>query len=150
MKAKDIMTRDVITVKPDTSVNEFGKLLMEKHISGAPVVDESGRLYGIVTESDLINRERPLHIPTVVRIFDAIIPLERYSQMEKEIEMMTSMYVGQICSREVITIDEETTIQEIAEIMIVQKKHLIPVMKDGVIAGIVAKKDIIKATSGQY
>ena len=149
MKAKDIMTRDVITVHPETSVEEVGRLFIERHISGAPVIDEAGHLYGIITESDLINRERPFHIPTIVQILDAIIPLTRYSQIEKEIEQAASMFVGQICTREVITVDEETTVQELAEIMTVQKKHLIPVVKEGKIAGIIAKRDIIRAISGR-
>jgi predicted transcriptional regulator len=148
VKAKDIMQKDVITVHPDTSVEELGRLFIEKNISGAPVIDENGDLYGIVTENDLISQNTQFHIPTILRIFDAIIPLVSNSTMEKEIKKMTASTVGEICSREVFTIDEERTLEDIATIMSDQGLHLIPVIKDDKLVGIIGKKDIIRGVSG--
>lgn len=73
MKAKEIMTTDVITVRPDTTVKDLAKLFAERHISSVPVVDNEGLLVGIVSESDLIEQDKNLHIPTVVSIFDWVI-----------------------------------------------------------------------------
>ncbi len=148
VKAKDIMQKDVITVSPDTSVEDLGRLFIEKNISGAPVIDESGDLYGIVTENDLISQNTQFHIPTILRIFDAIIPLISSSRMEKEIKKMTASTVGEICSREVFTIDEEKTLEDIATIMTDKGIHLMPVVTDNKLVGIVGKKDIIRGVSG--
>ncbi len=148
VKAKDIMQKDVITVSPDTSVEDLGRMFIEKNISGAPVVDGNGDLYGIVTENDLISQNTQFHIPTILRIFDAIIPLVSSSRMEKEIQKMTASTVGEICSREVFTIDEEKTLVDIATIMTDKGIHLMPVVKDNKIVGIVGKKDIIRGVSG--
>jgi CBS domain-containing protein len=148
VKAKDIMKRDVVTVHPDTSVEELGRLFIEKDISGAPVIDEEGNLFGIVTEGDLISTEKGFHIPTVIRIFDAFIPLESDAKVEKEIKKMAATKVSEICSREVVTVDEDTDIGEIATIMSEKRIHLIPVVSEGRIEGIIGKKDVIRTIAG--
>ncbi len=147
-RARDIMKREVITVNPDTSVEELGRLFIEKDISGAPVVDDSGDLYGIVTENDLISKERRFHIPTIIRIFDAVIPLKSDAEVEKEIRKMAATTVRDICTRDVVTVDEETPLNDIATIMTEKKIHLLPVLKEGRLAGIIGKKDVIRAIAG--
>lgn len=71
-KAKDIMTPGVVTVSPGTTVEELGRLFIEKGISGVPVVDKEQNLFGVVTENDLIKRSGRFHIPTIIRLFDEI------------------------------------------------------------------------------
>lgn len=141
------MKTDVTTVKAGMSVEELGRLFIEKGISGAPVTDDSGRLVGIVTENDLISRSKRLHIPTMLRIFDAVIPLEGTGAMEREIRKMTGLLVSEICTKDVTTISEDTTIEEIATIMSERRVHLLPVVKDGKVAGIVGKREVIKGIS---
>ncbi len=148
LKARDIMNRDVVTVRPDTSVEELGRLFIEKDIPGAPVVDEDGTLYGIVTENDLISKEKRLHIPTIIRVADAFIPIESDARVEQEIRRMAATSVGEICTRDVITVDEDTPVADIATIMTEKKIHLLPVLSDGRLVGIIGKKDVIRAISG--
>ncbi len=147
LTAKDIMTREVITVGPRTTVEELARLLMEHHISGAPVVDETGGLVGIVTENDLINREKRLHIPTVVQIFDAFIYLESSKKFEEDLKKMVGVRVGDICNPDVVTIEEDTTLTDIATIMTEKDVDLLPVMSGGRLVGIVGKEDVLKAFS---
>src|SRR5512147_1429878 len=104
LTAKDIMTKDVVTVKPDTSIEDLASLLVEHRISGVPVVDDSGNLYGIVTENDLISRNKRLHIPTVVSFLDAAIYLESSKKFKEEVKRLTATRVGDICAKKVITI----------------------------------------------
>jgi len=108
LKAKDIMKTDVITVSPETTVEELGRLLIKNRISGAPVLDTTNKLVGIVTENDLIKQNTRFHIPTLLRLFDAIIPLEGFRSVEDEIKRMSASTVAEICARDVITIDPET------------------------------------------
>ncbi|MGC2424993.1 MAG: CBS domain-containing protein [Nitrospirota bacterium] len=147
LTAKDIMTREVITVGPQTTVEELARLLMEHHISGAPVVDDTGALVGIVTENDLINREKRLHIPTVVQIFDAFIYLESSKKFEEDLKKMVGAKVGDICNPDVVTIDEDTTLTDIATIMTEKDVDLLPVMSGEKLVGIVGKEDVLKAFS---
>jgi CBS domain-containing protein len=149
LTAKEIMTKDVITVKPDTSIEELASLLVEHQISGAPVVDDSGNLYGIVTENDLISRSKRLHIPTVVSFLDAAIYLESSKKFEQEVKRLTATKVGEICTRKVVTISEDTPIVDIATTMDEKKVYLLPVVRNGKVLGIVGKRDMVKAAARQ-
>ena len=148
LKAADIMKKDVLTVPPDMTVEELGRLFIEKDISGAPVMDKDERLCGIVTENDLISRNKRLHIPTVLRLFDAFIPLEGSRTVENEIKKISAAVVSEICITEVLTVDEDTPLEEIATIMSERKVHLLPVLKAGKLVGIVGKHEIIKGIAG--
>lgn len=143
LKAKDIMTSDVITVKKTTTLEELARIIMQHHISGAPVVDDEGNLKGIVTENDLISKNRRLNIPTILRLFDAFIPLGT-SSLENEIKRIAASTVEDIYTKEVVIIDEETTLENIATIMAEKKIHILPVTKKGQLVGIIGKKDLIK------
>jgi CBS domain-containing protein len=149
LKAKDIMNTTVITVTPDTSVEELGRLLIGKGVSGVPVVDERQQLVGIVTENDLIRQNERFHIPTLLRIFDAFIPLQGSASIEAEIKRMSASKVSEICTRKVITVDPETPVQDIATIMSEKSVHLLPVMSSGKLVGIIGKMDIIRGTVGE-
>ena len=149
LTAKDIMTRDVLSVRPDTSIEELSSILVKNEISGVPVVDDSGALYGIVTENDLISRNKRLHIPTVVSFLDAAIYLESSKKFEQEVKRLTATRVGDICSRKVVTITEDTTVIDIATIMSEKKVDLLPVLRGGKVVGIVGKRDMVKAVARQ-
>ena len=149
LTAKDIMTKDVVTVTPDTSIEELANRLVKNEISGVPVVDESGALYGIVTENDLISRNKRLHIPTVISFLDAAIYLESSKRFEEEVKRVSATKVGDICSKKVISITEDTTIVDIATIMDEKKVHILPVVKKNRVVGIVGKRDIVKAVARQ-
>jgi CBS domain-containing protein len=149
LTAKDIMTRNIVTVKPETSIEELASLLVTNQISGVPVVDDSGALYGIVTENDLISRNKRLHIPTVVSFLDAAIYLESSRKFEEEVKRVAATKVGDICVRNVVTITEDTTVVDIATIMAEKKVHLLPVIKTGKVVGIVGKRDMVKAVARQ-
>ncbi len=140
--AKDIMTADVITAKPATTVEELARILIEHKISGTPVVDDGNRLVGIVTEHDLIRKNKRFHIPTMIRLFDAYFLLDS-DKVEDDIKKMVAITVDEICNKEVVSITEDTTLEEIATIMSEQNIHLLPVLNNGVVVGIVGKADVV-------
>jgi len=144
LKAKDIMTTDVITVNQTTTIEDLAQILMEHKISGVPVIDDNGDLIGIVTENDLISQNKRLHIPTVMRLFDAYVMLESPSKIEKEIKKMAAITVNDIYVKKVITVTEDTQVEDIATIMSDKKVHLIPVVEGKKIRGIIGKMDLIK------
>lgn len=143
--AKDIMTKEVITVTTDVTIEGLARIFTKHDISGAGVVDEDGKLIGIVTENDLIKMEQRLHIPTVINIFDAVIYLGSSKRFEEDIKRMAATKVEDIFKKDVVTISESSTIEEIATIMSEKNIHHLPVVKKGKLVGIVGKKDIVKA-----
>ena len=147
MKTKDIMTKEVVTVKPEMTIEELARLFTRHDISGAPVLDEAGGLIGIVTENDLIKMEQRLHIPTIITIFDAVIYLGSSKKFEDDLKRMAATKVSDIYKRDVITITENTTLEEVATIMCEKDIHHLPVVKKGKLMGIVGKKDIVRAIS---
>ena len=144
LKASDIMSTDVISVKKETSLKDLARLLYEHHINGAPVLDDDGVLIGIICESDLIRKNKKLHIPTVVTLFDAVFYLESPKKFEKELERINAAKVEDLYTTEVVIVEKETPIDEIATIMAEKKMYTIPVMDGGRLVGIVGKADLIR------
>jgi CBS domain-containing protein len=145
LRAKDIMTRTVHSVTADTDVEELARLFVTKGVSAMPVLDEAGCLEGVVTETDLVEQDKPLHIPTVISIFDWVLYLESEKNFREEVEKITARKVGEICTREVVTCTPDTPVSEIAALMIEKKAHLIPVVEEKKVVGVVARLDIIRA-----
>lgn len=150
MQAKDIMTKKVFTVYPEMSIPEVAQFLLQNKISGAPVVDKNDKLIGIITEDDLIFQDKKVHIPTVINVLGAVIYLESFKHFEKELEKIMGAKVADIMVKNVVTIKEETPIQDIATMMIEKNKHLFPVVRDNSIVGIVGKADVVKALAQGY
>ena len=143
-KAQDIMTKNVITATPATSVTELAQLLASHNIGGVPVLDSSDTLLGVVTESDLIDQKKKIHIPTVVTILDSVFYLENPDKMEKEMKKIAGSTVGDIYSKDPVTVEEDTFIDEIATLMAEKNVHTLPVMRGDTLVGFIGKKDIIK------
>jgi len=144
LKAKDIMTTEVITVDENRSVKELAKILAENKISGVPVVDNQGKIVGIVTESDLIDRAKKVHIPTVMRLFDSFVFLESPERMEKDLKKMAALTVRDICNKKIVSVTPATPLDELATLMSENKVHTIPVLDNDKLVGIIGKTDIIR------
>jgi CBS-domain-containing membrane protein len=144
LTAADVMTRDVITVKKETTIRELAELFARHRISIAPVVDDSGAMIGIVTETDLVEQDKNLHIPTVISLFDWVIYLESDKKFEKELKKMTGQTVGDIYTQSVKTVAPTAPLSDLADIMSSGKMHAIPVLEDKKVVGIVARIDLIR------
>ncbi len=149
IKARDIMTTDVITVHESMSVRDLARLLAEKKISGAPVVNDHGALVGVVTESDLIDQVKRVHIPTVMALFDAFLFLENPDRLEQDLKKMAASTAGEICSKNPVTVGPDTPLDELATRMSEDGIHTLPVMDEGRITGIIGKTDIIRSMARQ-
>ena len=144
LTAQDIMTSTVITVAEDANVRELAALFLSNNISGAPVVNGQGTVVGVVTESDLIFQNKKVHLPTAVAILDAFLFLESPGKTEKELKKIAASRVGDICSRELISVTPETGLDELATLMAEKKVHTLPVMEGDALVGIIGKSDIIR------
>ncbi len=116
--AKSIMTKDIITVKDHTPVREAIAILVEKKISGLPVVTDDNKLVGLITEKDLLRL-----------IFTGEVDLG---------------IVADYMTRDVVALDEETDLLDVCEYLIDMNYKRIPILKDGRLAGIISRRDMIR------
>lgn len=144
LTARDIMNREVITITDDATIKELARVLSIHQISGVPVIDDKGKLVGVVTESDLIYQTKKVHIPTVITILDSVFYLENPDKMEDEMKKMAGTKVKDILTSKPVTVTEETPLDEIATIMAEKNMHTLPVVNKDILVGVIGKKDIIR------
>ncbi len=145
LTARDIMTKEVVSVTTDTSIEDLAKTFVSSGHSSFPVLDGSGKLIGIVSETDLIEQQKPLHIPTVIALFDWVFYLESEKNFKHEVDRITATTVGEICSRNPVTCTPDTDVRELAGLMSQKKVHLLPVIDAGRMVGVVARLDLIRS-----
>jgi len=144
LKAKDIMTRDVVFIEAGMRITDVAKLLLERHINGAPVVDEKGRLVGIICQSDLIAQQKKIPVPSVFNLLDTFIPITSPGKIEKEIRKISAVNASEAMTPNPVTVEPETGIEEIAALMVNKGFHTIPVVDKGKVVGIIGKEDILR------
>ena len=142
--AKDIMTADVITTTSNQSIKELSELFVKHKINGVPVVDGNGEVIGVVTQGDLIEQQKNLHIPTVIALFDAVLFMESAKKFEEEAKKLTGKTVDDIYHRNPITVTPSTEVNEVATLMAEKDVHTVPVVSGGKLVGIIGKIDVIK------
>ena len=144
LKVKDIMTREVITVSPETEIVQATKLLLENRINGVPVMDETGKLVGILCQSDLIAQQKKLPIPSFFTLLNGLIPLISKKQIEKQVQKIAAITVAQAMTPNPVTVQPDINIEEVAALMVDRNFHTIPVVDKGKLVGIVGKEDILR------
>lgn len=145
MLARDVMQTDVRTVRPQTTVQEVAELLSDASYSGLPVVDENRRLVGIITTADLLARAQRLDVPTFFPFIGGIVYLQSPRKFEEQLRKATGEAVADVMTTDLVTVAEETPVQEIATLMVERKINRVPVVKEGRLVGIVARDDIVRA-----
>jgi CBS domain-containing protein len=145
LKVKDIMTREVITVSPETEIVQATKLLLENRINGVPVTDATGKLVGILCQSDLIAQQKKLPIPSFFTLLNGLIPLISKKQLEKQVQKITAITVAQAMTPNPVTVHADMNIEEVAALMVDRNFHTIPVVDEGKLVGIVGKEDMLRA-----
>lgn len=142
---EEVMTPNPETVKPETPLKEAIKLLVEKHISGLPVVNEVGKLVGIISESDLMWQETGVETPPYIMILDSVIYLENPARHDKEIHKALGQIVKEVMSDKPITIKPHQTLKQAAHLMHEKKIRRLPVVNsDEQVIGIITQGDIIR------
>lgn len=107
MLVKNVMTKDVLTVRPDEKVDKVARLLVDNRISGVPVVDDQHRVVGIITEKDLMIKATELKVPFYLTLFDSIIFLENPIRFNNDLKKYTATYVKEAMTSKVITVPED-------------------------------------------
>jgi len=140
MKVKEIMTMDVITVGPGASIQEAARLMVDHGVSGLPVLDDDGVLVGIISEGDLILRQKLRErIPWWHRFF------ANAEQLAQEYRKAHGTTVGEVMTHAVISVGPELPIESAALVLDQHRIRRVPVVADGQLVGIVSREDLIKA-----
>jgi CBS domain-containing protein len=124
-------------------VTQAARILVEKRINGAPVVDRAGRLRGILCQSDLITAQKKIRLPSVFTLLDGLIPLGTQS-FEREMEKLSAVSVAQAMTPDPVTVTPDTPLEEIASLMVERKFHTVPVVEGNRLVGVVGKEDVLR------
>ena len=146
MRAMDVMTTNVITVVPDTSVQALATLLSERGISGVPVVDKDGRLVGIVSEGDLLHRAETGTERRIQRRRSRWLDTFAADQeAARDYVKAHGRSVQEIMTREVISVSDTTELADIATLLETKRIRRVPVVRDGKLVGIVSRANLVRA-----
>lgn len=147
-----LTARDVMNAQPpfcdvDAPIREIAKRFADEALTGLLVVDEDRRLMGVITEEDLIDQQRQLHMPTAIALFDMVIPLGE-GRFERELERMQALKAADLMSRDVQTVAPDTEASMIASMMSEKDVHHLPVLENDAVIGLISRHDLIKAMAG--
>jgi CBS domain-containing protein len=145
---RDIMDPDPPTVRPDSPVEEVVRTLRDHELPGVPVVDDEGKVVGIVTESDLVlpDDEGDLHIPHYINLFGGTIFLEPLSRFEDRLRKAFASKAGDMMTRDPDVVRPDTTVQEAARLIHESGHNRLPVVdEDGRLVGVVTRVDVLGA-----
>ena len=139
MKVRDIMTTDPISVRGDTRLKEAARIMVGNNVSGLPVIDDTGRLIGIVTEGDFLRQEASRDRPYRLSLLDALFG-------EGETEALVAETVAEVMTEKVATIGPDATIGEAARVMSARRVKRLPVVEGGgALVGIISRSDVVSA-----
>jgi len=142
LRVGDVMETGWPTLGPEQTVEDVIKLFAESGISGAPVV-EGGELVGIVTEGDLIFQDAEIKAPGFLEILGGVIPLGNWDEYRQEALKSAGVTVGEVMTRDVITIPPDASLAEAATIMAEERIKLLPVAEEDRLRGVVTRMDIL-------
>jgi CBS domain-containing protein len=145
MNASDVMTRNILSVRPDATITEAIRLMLDNRISGLPVIDEAGGLVGILTEGDLLRRgetgtER--HRPRWLEI------LMGPGRLAEEYVRTHGRKIGEVMTRDPVSVTPDTPLKEIVELMERRRIKRVPVLDGDVPVGILSRADLIRGLAG--
>jgi CBS domain-containing protein len=150
MRAMDVMTTNVITVGPSTSVQEVAKILSDQGISGVPVVDADNRVLGIVSEGDLLHRietgtERRSGRGTSRRRSWWLDTFGRDEALARDYVKSHGRTAGDVMTREVVSVNDTTELGDVATLLETKRIKRVPVLRDGKLVGIVSRANLVRA-----
>src|SRR5262249_29118389 len=144
MRAHQIMTRNVITVTPHTTIQDAANIMLRGHISGLPVVDDAGQLVGIVSESDFLRRSE---IGTGRKRAKWLQFLLGPGRAAADFVRERGRKVEDVMTQNPVTVDEETELEELVRLMEKNGIKRLPVIRSGQLVGIVTRSNLLHAVA---
>ena len=140
------MTADVITASPDDDVEKVARLLTEHRISGMPVVDDGRQVVGMISEADLILKEKEVKAPGYTEILGAVLYLESPKKFFEELKKVIALKVGELMTKKIHWVYADATVNEVATMMVSKGINRVPVLDaEKRLVGLITRQDIIKS-----
>jgi CBS domain-containing protein len=146
MRASDVMTSHVVSVKPDMTVREVAQIFVDQRISGAPVVDSDGHLVGMISEGDLLHRSE---LGTDKRRRSSWLEMFSASEEARNYIKSHGRKVQDVMSTRVFSVDEDTPIRDVADLLETRRVKRVPVTKAGKLTGIISRANLVQALASQ-
>jgi CBS domain-containing protein len=145
MIAKNVMNRNVVSIKPNDTLRDAVILMVKHSISGLPVIDEDKNIVGIISQSDVLRHGKRPFILETVDLLEILLYEQSPENYEKELKIALDLKIKDVMTKDIITVLESTPAGKIAHLMISNKINRVPVIRDGKLVGIIGREDIIKA-----
>ena len=133
MLAKDIMTKDMVTISQDASLHDAGQLIKEKSINGVPIVDEEKNLLGIITLTDLLN---------IINVLSKKMDMNQEDHINHLRNLFKEKKVKEFMVKNVESLKEDSNLTDIMNLMFNKKIHTIPILNDNKLVGVLGKHDL--------
>ncbi len=144
MKVSDVMVREVITLKPEQTLEEAAKVLNQENIGGAPVVKD-GKVVGILSERDLLRTKTTPRPPRYLELLGGIIYLENVREFERQLAKAIATRVEELMTAKVVTISPDSTLTQAAQMIMDHQVNRLPVVDgEGNLLGIVTRNDVLR------
>jgi CBS domain-containing protein len=144
MRASDIMRKGVVFVNEDDSIEDVLKILMKNNVSGVPVINKDKKVLGVVTEQDLITKEKGLNIPSYIEFVASILFIDGNLKYNTDHEKIITLTAKEIMSAPAYTVYLDASIEEIASVMVNRRINRVPVIdKDRKLIGIIGRSDLL-------
>jgi CBS domain-containing protein len=139
------MDADPVTVSPEDTVDTVVRTLRSNELPGVPVVNEGGRVIGIITEADLVigDEQGDLHLPHYIELFGGIVYLEPLSRFESRLKKAIAATAKDMMTKDPVTIAPDATVQEAAKLIARSRHNRIPVVEHGRLVGVVTRLDVL-------
>jgi len=150
MLVRDVMTTDVLTFRPEDTVEAAARGLSERDLGGAPVVDGDGTVVGLLEDDDLIVQDTRLHFPTVISVFGAYLELpSSVRHFETDLRKAVGATVADVMDTEPPTCRPDDTLESVATVLHERNASRLPVLDDdGRLIGVVSRGDLVRAIVG--
>jgi CBS domain-containing protein len=144
MRVGEIMTSPAVTVGPEVKVAAVARMLLDHGVRAVPVVENGGRLVGIITETDLLVRNAKLRFPTYLGILESLLPIGGDANLEDELRRVLAVTAREVMTEDVRTAAPDDDLGEIVHDMVQRRLHAIPVVRDGVVEGMLFPSDVVR------
>lgn len=149
MLVKELMTTKIITVRPEATIEQVADVLHQYRFTGVPVVDEKGRLLGVIMERDFITADSKLYLPTYVKMLkDLDFVQNDKKHLSKEAQSLINATAADVMNSNIVTASAEDTMEHVAELFATKRVNPIPVVDAGFkLVGVISRSDLIKLFS---
>lgn len=144
MRVKEIMSDNPITVTGGMEIIKAAKILLDRRINGMPVVDQAGKVVGILCQSDIIAQQKKIPVPSLFSFLDGYISLSSAKSLEKAVRKIAATTVADAMTPNPVTVGPDSSIETVAALMVDHNLHTLPVVEKGVLVGVVGKEDILR------